>query len=106
LQHTDIQKYTWKARRRRTRTTDNVLTNTKLLHMILHMRVYRASDIESDHSLVISKLAIPVRWHKFRANGQHKAKETNYTFKRKTLQNIYIREGWMFIYINQKSKCR
>jgi len=73
--------------------------------MVIQVRIYRASDIESDHSLVISKLANPIRLHKVRANGQHKAKETKYTFWRKILYNICIRQDWMIIHINKQSKC-
>jgi hypothetical protein len=61
-------------------TTDYMLTNRELLHKVIQVRVYRATDNESEHSLVISKLVNPIRLHNVRANGQHKAKETKYTF--------------------------
>jgi hypothetical protein len=48
-------------------TTEYVPTNSKLLHIVLDIRVYRRHYIGSDHTLVISKLAVPTRWHKFRA---------------------------------------
>ena len=49
------------------------------MHRVIQVRDYRATDTESELSLVISKLAIPIRLHKVRANGQHKAKVTKYT---------------------------
>jgi hypothetical protein len=49
--------------------TEYVLTNTELLHMVIQFIVYRPIDTESELSLVISKLEIPIRLHKVRANG-------------------------------------
>ena len=61
--HRDIHKYTWAARGSRS-IIDYVLTNEKLFKIVHDTRVYRGKDIQSDHFLLITKIAVPARWRK------------------------------------------
>jgi hypothetical protein len=52
-----------------------VLINSELTRGVLGTRVYRGSDIGSDHMLAICKLAISTRWRKFKSKEKCKGKE-------------------------------
>lgn len=88
--HKDIHKYTWNARGYRS-IIDYTLVNTKCSKLVLDTRVFRGCDINSDHYLLISKLAIPSRW-KRNISSSKTYKEIPETFKIHLLQEESIRQ--------------
>lgn len=67
----DIHKYTWTARGLRS-IIDYVMVNKKLASQVRDTRVYRGSDINSDHYLLKSDIEILARWKKKYTNDyQH-----------------------------------
>jgi exonuclease III len=63
FQHKDTHKYTWSARGSRS-IIDQIICNQKTANLILHVRVYRGPEIETDRYFVASPLRIPPRWYK------------------------------------------
>lgn len=59
-----------------------------MANLIHDTRVYRGPDINSDHFLLVSKVAIPARWKRFKC----KKKEYAETFKVHLLQQESIRK--------------
>lgn len=83
----EIHKYTWAARGYRS-VIDYVIVNKKMSSQIQDTRVYRGSDISSDHYLVASKIHLWTKWKKI---GRDKQKIENEAYKVYLLQTESIR---------------
>ncbi|PSN55001.1 hypothetical protein C0J52_02310 [Blattella germanica] len=57
FKHKEIHKYTWSARGSYS-IIDYVIVNQKMRNLVRDTRVFRGSDIHSDHYLLISKIDI------------------------------------------------
>ena len=60
-QHKNICTHTWSANSSKT-FIDYFVANRKLPEVFLDVRVYRGSDIGSDHFLTLDKLRFPPKW--------------------------------------------
>jgi hypothetical protein len=85
----DIHKYTWAARGLRS-VIDYIIVNRNLSSQVKDTRVYRGSDIYSDHYLVITKISILARWRKQRINPRTNS-EAEEVFKIHLLQQESIK---------------
>ncbi|XP_039280839.1 uncharacterized protein LOC111056792 [Nilaparvata lugens] len=83
----DIHKYTWAARGYRS-LIDYVIVNKKMSSQVQDTRVYRGSDISSDHYLVASKIQMWTKWRKRKKLTQ---KEENEAYKVYLLQTESVR---------------
>jgi len=62
--HKDIHKFSWEARGTKS-ITDYIITNDKLKSDIEDTRVFRGSEIDSDHKLVESKFKLTHAKHRY-----------------------------------------
>jgi len=91
--HKDIHKFTWEARATRS-IIDYIIVNDSLKSNIEYTRVFRESEIDSDHNLVESKF-------KFLTHAQHSYNKTDKTihkkppaFKLHLLEQLSIRTSY------------
>jgi endonuclease/exonuclease/phosphatase family metal-dependent hydrolase len=70
----DIHKFTWSARGTRS-LIDYVLVNEKLCNNVTDVRVYRGSDIGSDHFLVVAKLNLFAKWKNLSKKQERQPRE-------------------------------
>jgi hypothetical protein len=82
----EIQKYTWSARGSKT-IIDYVIVNRRLKNLVQDIKVFRGSDIGSDHFLVTSRINLLSRW-KQKTNNSKLANE--YVYKVYLLQKESI----------------
>lgn len=88
FRHKEIHKYTWSARGLRS-LIDYVIVNDKLSALVEDTRVYRGSDIHSDHYLVLSSIRLLTRWKKYKLKQKTQTEEL---FKVHLLEEASIRE--------------
>ena len=61
FKHKEIHKFTWEARGHKS-IIDYFITNMKTSKVIQDLRVYRSSEIDSDHYLLRAKVNFQQRW--------------------------------------------
>lgn len=67
----DIHKYTWTARGQRS-LIDYVLVNNKMKSLVQDVRVFRGSEIGSDHFLVIAEVKLQTKWKRNKPKDRNK----------------------------------
>jgi hypothetical protein len=97
--HKNIHTYTWSARNS-TSVIDYFIANRKLSELFLDVRVYRSSDIGSDHFLTLAKLRFPPNWLHLPKNTARKENILHY--KISLLNDESIR--WLYKEFNKNYK--
>jgi len=92
FKHKDIHKYTWSARGSRS-IIDYIMVNEKLRNQVEDTRVYRGSDIYSDHYLVVATIRILGRWKKIHKVETHRQEEVFkvYLLQEESIRDLYQR---------------
>ncbi|PSN40356.1 Craniofacial development protein 2 [Blattella germanica] len=63
FKHKDIHKFTWRERGSHS-IIDYVIVNRTATNLAQDVRVFRGSDVSSDHFLVVAKFILHARWKK------------------------------------------
>ncbi|NSM56166.1 RNA-directed DNA polymerase [Wolbachia endosymbiont of Atemnus politus] len=74
FKHKDIHRFTWEARGYKS-IIDYIISNMKMSEMIIDTRVFRGSEIDSDHHLLIGKIKWTPRWKKTNKLSQNTKSE-------------------------------
>jgi hypothetical protein len=96
FRHKNIHKYTWEARGTKS-IIDYIIINNKLNDNIKHTRVFRGSEIDSDHMLAESRLEFTTR-NTYNKWKKEKESIINKHFKihlleQESIRNLYKNRG-------------
>ena len=86
-EHNNIHTDTWSARNSKA-VTDYFIANRKLSELSRDVRVYRRSDIRSDHFLTLTKLRFLPKWLHLPKNNARKEKILHYKIRLHNIEPI------------------
>ncbi|PSN41135.1 hypothetical protein C0J52_05209 [Blattella germanica] len=78
FKHKGIHKFTWRERGSQS-IIDYVIVNRKATNLAQDVRVFRGSDVSSDHFLVVAKFILHARWKKLLRKRKKQKKDLKYT---------------------------